>query len=494
VKNGTRALWTIAIAWLVMLLGGTSWHQPAAPVVAIERTHDELAARPPSPSPPVEPPQAETPGNYPYLPGEDQQGSISIGDTSHGSLVHGKRLEETSALGILPKQRARNLIYGSDQLVAMLHAAATHVHRETGRRMWIGHLSRPRGGDIAYSVSHNSGRDADIAYCYRNTAGELVDPTGLLAVSSDGVTNDARLRFDEACTWQVIKALLAFEGATAQYLFMAGSLEGMVIRHAMQRGESAALIERAATLLRQPGGNAAPHNDHLHLRVYCSERDIRGGCRNTGLPHPQAEQQAQVRVEWTEQVRSLLDHPNGDTRRRAFERLVILDDEHAGRALSPDRPRRTRLSAIDAYAKSLKLSAVPLLSDLLDDPDPEVKQRSLATLQAITGRSYTDRRQWRAAWKIMKTASRQTWLVSAFRDAGYRVLQLDHPYTWEIVRALGSPPALSRNAAATLVMLFAHDPPADSDRELCRYWHGWISERRALYELAPAPNNVCGPG
>ena len=514
----TRAFWTVAFAWLLMLLGGASWSDTAIVAVSIEPTRGEVAA----PAAIIAPAPRRPTSDYPFVAGEDTGGSVSVGDTSHGRLVNGARLEETKALGILPKQRDRALRYGSDQLVAMLHAAANELHRNSGRRMWVGHLSRRGGGDIPYSVSHNSGRDADIAFCYRNASREPVDPPGLLAVSSAGATNDARLHFDAACTWQIVKALLQFDGAEPQYMFMAGSLEGMVTRHAMDLGEPAELIERAAQLIRQPGGRAAPHSDHLHLRVHCSERDIRGGCQNQGAPDPRHERLAKMRAEWVEQLVHMLETPDPETRRRAIERLAIvgdggasirarlkdpshdvrlaaagalarLGDQQAEHVLSASQPLALRLAAIDATVKAARFASVPLLTTMLDDEDETVRRRSLRALQSMTGRPYVDRGGWRAVWKIMKTASPHSWLVSAFRGAGYRILQLDHPYTWEIVRALMGRAALSRHASETLVMLFAHHPPIAwkddlaTRRALCRHWLGWLDHRRALYELSSAP-------
>src|SRR5687768_14894673 len=112
---------------------------------------------------------------FPHLPGDPPGKSISVGDTSHGYLVHGVRLEESDALGILPAVRNREVRYGTEELVGLLGHAAQVLHAETGTRMWVGNLSHRGGGDIPFSVSHNSGRDADVAFAYLDGQGEPHD-------------------------------------------------------------------------------------------------------------------------------------------------------------------------------------------------------------------------------------------------------------------------------------------------------------------------------
>lgn len=214
--------------------------------------------------------------------------SVSWGDTSTGRLLHGVRLRESEALGILPVQKMRNYRYGTRELVGMLEHAATTLHDATGTRMWVGHLSRRGGGNIRHSVSHNSGRDADIAFAYRDKRGKPVDPRWLIPVYRSGRARQAGVYFDAPRSWQIIKALIAYEGAQVQYLFVSRAIEGRVLRHARRIGEPWVVRAVAARIMVQPGGRAGPHHDHIHLRLYCSRDDVAAGCVNTGRRHPWA--------------------------------------------------------------------------------------------------------------------------------------------------------------------------------------------------------------
>jgi penicillin-insensitive murein endopeptidase len=236
-------------------------------------------------------------------PGEQlpEPASLSFGDVTSGSLKHGKRLTASKALRILPRQRWRGYRYGTDELVALLEHAASTLHEATGTRLGVGNLSRKGGGNIRQSVSHNSGRDADIAFAYRDARGKPVDPGRLLPVRRDGSTWRRGVSFDEKRTWIIVKALLTFDGAQIQYLFVSRSIENRLLRHAKRIGEPWLLRYRARAILTQPGGRAGPHNDHLHLRLYCSRDDVLAGCENTGRRHPWARTfwRARAIYEWS---------------------------------------------------------------------------------------------------------------------------------------------------------------------------------------------------
>ncbi|HHH27749.1 MAG TPA: hypothetical protein ENK57_05305, partial [Polyangiaceae bacterium] len=96
-----------------------------------------------SQSAPTAPPASPRvdPRDFPFLPHEAPH-SVSVGDTSDGRLVHAARLDESAALGILPKQKVRGYRWGTTELVGALEHAAAELHRQTGTRLWVGHLSR----------------------------------------------------------------------------------------------------------------------------------------------------------------------------------------------------------------------------------------------------------------------------------------------------------------------------------------------------------------
>lgn len=299
-----------------------------AEVPAAARTGIAAAARPlvpaaaaPAPIAAAAPAPSEV---FPHLDDEPPGLAVSTGDTSHGRLFHGRRLEESSALAILPVQRARDLRYGTDELIDLLGHAAAAVHRATGTRLWVGNLGRSGGGDIPWSVSHNAGRDADVAFLVVDAAGHPVDPPDLVPLGQGGWSKDRALRLDVARTWIAVRAMLEHPTAQVQYLFASTPLIRLLLDHAKARGEPARIVARATDVLRQPAG-AAPHDDHLHVRVRCSRRDVGAGCVDGGLLHPWQVTFPGVREERVRSATAGLRSATTDARRRAVLRLALLD-------------------------------------------------------------------------------------------------------------------------------------------------------------------------
>ena len=94
------------------------------------------------------------------------KGSISMHTASEGWL---EKPAEIPANGqyhrVLGVTRARGHLFATDELIeGLLRAARIVSQRKGGAKLVIGNLSRRKGGDISSSVSHNSGRDADVAF------------------------------------------------------------------------------------------------------------------------------------------------------------------------------------------------------------------------------------------------------------------------------------------------------------------------------------------
>lgn len=292
---------------------------------------------------------------FPFLADESPLASVSVGDTSGGRLINGRALEETPACGVLPAHRQRELLhFGTSEMIGALEFAAARLYAATKTRLWVGNISQRGGGDIPYSVSHSSGRDADLAFCYQNAAGQPVDPTDLVPLNSAGLALDGKLRFDAARTWIVVQALLEYPGAQVQHLFISNALKQLLLTHAQTlRLPEAELLQRAGLVLNQPGG-AAPHDDHLHVRLYCSQRDVEGGCLNRGVVHPWAASHADARSSRLRLARRALSDPGAGWRSRAIDRLVLLSGaEHlpAMAVLLADPAADVRATAASAVGR-----------------------------------------------------------------------------------------------------------------------------------------------
>src|ERR1043165_3157326 len=82
-------------------------------------------------------------------------------------------------------------------------------------------------------------------------------------------------------TWLLVRELLTAPEAAVQWVFMYQPIADRLIEHAPQIGEPGAVVARAGKALRQRG-DSARHDDHMHVRVYCSDADRALGCVDIG--------------------------------------------------------------------------------------------------------------------------------------------------------------------------------------------------------------------
>lgn len=232
-------------------------------------------------------------------------GSVSVGTFTGGYLRHGRRLAEKGEGYIVPAMwRDRGANFGTDELVGAIRRAASRVAREyPGGTLGVADLSLRGGGDSELHRSHENGRDADLIYYAVDEDGRPVLPVDSMPryvpsgragpYDIDALPPKPQLhgvkfgpfsprRFDIKRNWALIRALLSDAEIEVQYMFVNRQLKERLIAHAQAIGESPELLDRAVELLRQPG-DSLPHDDHLHLRIFCAANDRPYGCVDRGL-------------------------------------------------------------------------------------------------------------------------------------------------------------------------------------------------------------------
>jgi penicillin-insensitive murein endopeptidase len=212
--------------------------------------------------------------------------SLSWGSTSRGELAHASELPVRGDGYLIPPTWAgRNMNFGTDELVALLVRATRRVAREEpGVPLYVGDLSAQRGGATAWHKSHQAGRDADLIFFAVDDDGRPAPvPTAMRIFDENGATVDGgrRYYFHTARNWALVRALLEDPDGDVQFLFVAHHLRKLLLDYAAAQGEPADLVERAEAVLLQPG-DSLPHDDHLHVRIYCPASDLALGCRERG--------------------------------------------------------------------------------------------------------------------------------------------------------------------------------------------------------------------
>jgi hypothetical protein len=272
----------------------------------------------------------EESSRFPGLPGDPAMGSISIGDVSDGFLVNALRLGDPNPnTAFLPVQFRRGLVFTTDELGGLVTRSAASVAQEYPESVvYLGNFSASHGGDIPYSVSHNSGRDCDVAFFMKDADGAPYVPPDLIELDEFGVAIVDELPqpyyFDVDRNWALIQALLSTDHGRLQYVFVSLGLKGLLIEHAKKKGVSAELLAAANEILQQPSGSL-PHNDHFHLRVFCSDDDVWGGCKDQGRSTSRFRPDFSLRLRAQTWAAGHLTDPDAAIRAAAVRRLGLLE-------------------------------------------------------------------------------------------------------------------------------------------------------------------------
>ena len=228
----------------------------------------------------------------------DDGSSISVGSHAKGALLHAVALPfEGRGYEVHPDWRRRERRYTTDEVARWL----VDVFRDVADRIpdsiaYLGDISGRRGGDVAMHRSHASGRDVDIFFYACDSAGRpLHDLPAMLHFGRDG--RAARwsagrggrgpqqpvpeAHFDVQRNWALVRAMLSTPGAEVQWLFVHRALADLMLAEAEREGTDAALVRRAQVLLHQPT-DSQPHDDHMHVRLFCDRADRALGCIDKG--------------------------------------------------------------------------------------------------------------------------------------------------------------------------------------------------------------------
>jgi penicillin-insensitive murein endopeptidase len=133
----------------------------------------------------------------------------------------------------------------------------------------VGHLSKEGGGEIDRHASHESGRDADLGFYVKNTAGKPIYADHMVAFKGDGTSPSWPVaHFDDARNWALVASILKDPSVHITHIFVAFPIRERLLAYATKIGAPAAIRTRASEVLVQPHGTL-PHDDHFHVRIAC---------------------------------------------------------------------------------------------------------------------------------------------------------------------------------------------------------------------------------
>jgi len=263
----------------------------AAVAGPVETPARQDAAGPPEPAPEPTPP--EIPGGGPDPLTLEGSYSTSIGDPNHGRLDGGVPLPlHGPGYRFTPRKKIERR-HGTVELVRALVRSAVAVHEQMpGATLTFGDISMPQGGDIKGHGSHRAGRDADVMFYLQHPDGTHADGLAVpLDPKGEGTdyndledpADDVPLKIDVPRTWAFVQALLSDDGVQIQQIFIVEHLRAMLLDHAKSIGAPKDVMQRFADITCQP---RFPHDDHMHIRAFCTAEDIAKGCEDVSPMYP----------------------------------------------------------------------------------------------------------------------------------------------------------------------------------------------------------------
>jgi len=228
--------------------------------------------------------------------------STSIGGPNEGRLEGGVPLPRR-APGLLsnPRRPNREAYFGTYELIRSIVDAAAIVHRELpGGTLTINDIGFREGGTIAHHGSHRAGRDADVLFYMLDPDGSpraaMAVPIDLAGQGTDygdlvDPSDDVPMQIDIARTWRLVQALVSDDDALVQRIFVVEHVRTMLLAEAARVHAPRAAVRRFEDVSCQPG---YPHDDHLHVRYFCTNEDLAGGCEDATPIYPWRREQLEA--------------------------------------------------------------------------------------------------------------------------------------------------------------------------------------------------------
>jgi len=242
----------------------------------------------PPPAPPEPEPEPEIPGGGPDPLTLGADYSTSLGSPTGGTLSGGVPLPLHGPGYRFSPNKDEGARYGTVELVAALVRSAGVVHEALpGNTITFGDIARQSGGDISGHGSHRSGRDTDI-YFYFLDEDDKPLPGKAIPLDTEGKgtdfgdledpDDDVQVHIDVPRTWRFVQALLSQDDLAVGRIFVVEHIRTMLLAEAAAQKAPDDVVQLFADVTCQP---RAPHDDHLHVRVFCTADDIAEGCEDT---------------------------------------------------------------------------------------------------------------------------------------------------------------------------------------------------------------------
>lgn len=290
-------------------------------------------------------------------------GSISYGPPNRGRLINGVQMQ----VGPHHQLTAPTCAWGTEETVKGLTKAIDKVYEKypSEEKLIVGHISSKFGGKLKPHKSHQSGRDVDVSYFYKETK------------SWYAVANEKNL--DRERTWAFVKALLT--EARIEMIFIDSSLQKALKDYAVSKGEDQEWLDE----IFQYGGKSRwpiirhirGHATHIHVRFLSPEAQA-----NAAIAAPYLPRRAKATSDDTELASTKGAKPGSKTKGEDGTTYVMHKARNGDTLDSLARKYGTTVAAI-REANALRGNAIkmkhtyriPVKSVAKKTTEPETRQR-----------------------------------------------------------------------------------------------------------------------
>jgi penicillin-insensitive murein endopeptidase len=228
-----------------------------------------------------------------YLLSLDGSQSVSMGSTGNGRLIGGVPLPIKGPGFLHNPRRPEEARYATVETVqTIIRSAAAVAEAFPDSTLVVNDLCLREGGPIAQHGSHQNGRDADILFYYLDSKGKSMPSVGIpldprgwgwdfkdLTIAKD----DVRLQIDLKRSWRFMQALIENSGDLIQRIFIVEHLRTLLLQEAERVKAPRKVRARFEEVTCQP---STPHDDHMHVRFFCTADDIKAGCQDNYPIYP----------------------------------------------------------------------------------------------------------------------------------------------------------------------------------------------------------------
>lgn len=180
-------------------------------------------------------------------------GSISVGFAESGRMIGAVKMSQDPAWTLVVPEYA----WGTQETVDYLSAAARLVKAQfpDSVPLRVNHIGKKDGGYVRPHRSHQSGRDVDLGFFYKNDVG----PGGLPRAREKLI--------DPARNWALIRAIVT--QTDVQVILTDRRIQNVLYEHALAQGEDKEWLDSlfhagTASLVQ----HARRHRDHFHVRFF----------------------------------------------------------------------------------------------------------------------------------------------------------------------------------------------------------------------------------